>query len=640
MSEQQLDELVAALARARPVLDDVARARVAAVVQATCRADDAAPPRSARRRWAIAAASVAAAALVLAFALHDSARHSLISPAPPASAQAQAPGELPDGALLSAPRGGTVHGRIRGAALTLYGPGWAARRAGKIVVEADAFVIDRSAAEPSGAGAAQAARSAGDPLASTAPAAPADRIATGGAATGDAAPRGDAIARHTADRAAAPVEIQLRTASIHVEFATFSVYESHGLQVTVLRGEIVLSCRGARDRTITAGRTASCGTVRTAAIPGSDVSPGTTGSDVPPPGDSPARAPLVVDPPPDALTANARPTPSDRIAATAPSAGIAASPAGVAADRAAAAAPRNGVGPTGPSSDRIAAAAPRNGVSPAGAASGRIASTPPASGGGAGRITGPTASNGGTRAGAATPATGGSHAAPAGRASSAARGSDRAAADRGVTVDSVSQFPFAAGEPARARGPAAPPPADSRIAVDLPRFDAAAATPPTPATPAERYATAERLIGREPAAARVALRAIVDEMPEAPEAAPALLDLARLAAAAGDEVAAKAALTQLSAHPAAAALAMPAAYLRCTLEHTRDEYRSCLAAFRVAFPDSPRDAEVLAALAIATARAGDCASARPLFEESMRRYPDGPRAGDVRAWRAHCEARK
>jgi len=222
----------------------------------------------------------------------------------------------------------------------------------------------------------------------------------------------------------------------------------------------------------------------------------------------------------------------------------------------------------------------------------------------------------------------------------APRGADRAGHAGSVTVDDVSQFPFAANSDAEASAPAP----GSRIAVTPPPGEPAApaalAEPAAPATPAERYAAAERLIAKDAGAARAALRALVAEAPGAPEAAPALLDLARLAAAAGDEVAAQAALAQLSAHPGAAALAMPAAYLRCTLERTGGGYRTCLAAFRAAFPDSPRDAEVLAGLAIATARDGDCAAALPLFAESIRRYPKGPSATDVRAWRAYCEAGK
>ena len=142
----------------------------------------------------------------------------------------------------------------------------------------------------------------------------------------------------------------------------------------------------------------------------------------------------------------------------------------------------------------------------------------------------------------------------------------------------------------------------------------------------------------DPAVARAALRALVAEAPTAPEAAPALLDLARLSAAAGDDVAAHAALDQLASHPAAMSLAMPATYLRCSLERTDAGRRTCLAGFRAAFPDSPRDADVLARLAAATAGVGDCSAALQLLVEHKRRYPNGSTAGALRAWNARCTA--
>jgi hypothetical protein len=159
-----------------------------------------------------------------------------------------------------------------------------------------------------------------------------------------------------------------------------------------------------------------------------------------------------------------------------------------------------------------------------------------------------------------------------------------------------------------------------------------------PVDTAARYAAIERLMARDPAAARAALRALVADAPASPEAVSALLDLARLAAAAADDAAARAALDQLDRHPDAAALAMPARYLRCTMEQTDPGRRACLTGFRAAFPDSPRDAEVLARLAIVTARDGDCRAALPLLAEYRRRYPGGPSAADVRAWTAHCQA--
>lgn len=141
---------------------------------------------------------------------------------------------------------------------------------------------------------------------------------------------------------------------------------------------------------------------------------------------------------------------------------------------------------------------------------------------------------------------------------------------------------------------------------------------------------------RDPRAARDALRALVDAAPTGEYAAPALLDLARLAHAAGDAPAARAALDELAAQPRAAALAMPAAYLRCKLTPTDVDHRRCLAAFRIAFPRSPRDAEALAELAASVATAGDCAAALPLVDEYLRAYPSGASRDAMHAWRARC----
>jgi TolA-binding protein len=188
---------------------------------------------------------------------------------------------------------------------------------------------------------------------------------------------------------------------------------------------------------------------------------------------------------------------------------------------------------------------------------------------------------------------------------------------------------------------AVPPSSPDAIPAGMSRpLVAAPVVPVPPAAPpaktAARYAAAEQLLLSNPAAARAELSAFVLAAPTAPEAAPALLDLARLAAAAGDAVAARAALDQLAAYPGAASYAMPAAYLRCTLEQTDPQWRACLASFHAAFPGSSRDADVLAHLAIATARADDCQAALPLLLEFRRRYPNGPSDAEVRSWTARC----
>jgi thioredoxin-like negative regulator of GroEL len=171
-----------------------------------------------------------------------------------------------------------------------------------------------------------------------------------------------------------------------------------------------------------------------------------------------------------------------------------------------------------------------------------------------------------------------------------------------------------------------------------PPAPAAEAATPEPAPPdiAARYATAERLMIIDPAAARAALNALVAEAPRAPEAAQATLDIARLATRAGDLHAARAALDQLPALPGGPALARPAAYLRCVLEQDPMPLAGCLMSFRAAYPESPNDAEVLARLAVVVANTGDCQAARPLLVEYRRLYPTGPSAATLQTWSDNC----
>jgi len=209
--------------------------------------------------------------------------------------------------------------------------------------------------------------------------------------------------------------------------------------------------------------------------------------------------------------------------------------------------------------------------------------------------------------------------------------------------------PAAAASPARPELPA-PRPVDaavdaaSQTAVPTGSLRAIApgaaepgAPPPPPAAPAARYAEAERLMASDADAARRVLRALVADAPGAPEAAPALLDLARLAAAGGDHPAALAALDELARHPGGGALAMPAAYLRCLVTQGDARRRACFAAFRAQYPGSPHDADALAWLAAAAARAGDCATAQALIGEFLERYADAPAAPAIRAWKARCD---
>jgi len=482
MSQERLDDLVATLASTRPVLDDVARARVAAAVLQATRKPEAAPRPSNRRRWAIVAA-VAVAVVTVAVSLRGTRgdRAAAIAPAPGAA-------ELPEGIVVAATRGDTVRGQVDGAALTLYGPGRATRHGRRVVVDADALVVDR--------------------------------------------PGGDG-----------QVELEIRTATIRMKYAAFSVSDVNVFQVTVLRGELLLSCAGSTaDQRVMAGGSATCGAARTAADrpePDAPPSPHPPGDDAP----SPASAPPAI------FTSVPRMTQHRPI------------------ERA-------------PSQELPVTTVRDPGAQPL-----------------------------------ATINHGPSRSSPA-------------------STDAPSPVPPAT-TPEPAPPATTPEPAPPAVA---PELTSPTLAPAPPADLASRYAAAERLMATDVAAARTALRALVTDAPTAPEAAPALLDLARLATATGDDVAAQTALDQLAAHPGAASLAMSATYLRCVLERTDPGRRTCLAGFRAAFPDSPRDADVLARLAIATARAGDCRAALPLLAEHEQRYPNGPGAGDVRAWRARCQS--
>jgi hypothetical protein len=481
MSEQRLDDLAATLGRTRPALDDITRARIAGVLAAAARTSGPIRRPARHRRWAIGVAAVAVAVVILGLVVRDTGPAPTATPVTPMLVI----GELPDGAMLSAVPGTAVRGQIGGTVLTVYGPGSAIRRGPRIIVDADTLVVDR--------------------------------------ASGDE-----------------PVELAVRSATIRVQHATFSVDSRAVVRVTVFRGEIILSCAGHdASQTVATGGSAACGAVRTAG------------------GRPPASAP---------------PAPGS----TPTGAGSAASGAVLTGGPPRARSPA--VPDPAPPAPRAAeAAVPR--ARPAGGSSILRPGLPPEA-----------------------------TAAPASAADVAT-----AAAPPDAAISSSTRPP-----PEPERRPAAPGPD--------PAGDRAA-----------RYAAVERLMVSDVAGARAALRALVAEAPGAPEAAPALLDLARLAASAGDGGAARAALDQLAAHPGAAALAMPATYLRCTLEQTDPARRACLAGFRAAFPDSPRDADVLARLAAATAGIGACDAALQLLVELKRLHPQASTAAALRAWNARCK---
>jgi hypothetical protein len=132
------------------------------------------------------------------------------------------------------------------------------------------------------------------------------------------------------------------------------------------------------------------------------------------------------------------------------------------------------------------------------------------------------------------------------------------------------------------------------------------------------------------------LSVLINQAALTPAGAQALTDLARLAIQANDFSTARVALDRLAVHPARAALAAPAAELRCLAETNPVPQRTCLIAFRAQHPGSPLDADALARLAISYASSGDCADARPLLEEHQRRYATAPDAATLAAWHARC----
>lgn len=181
--------------------------------------------------------------------------------------------------------------------------------------------------------------------------------------------------------------------------------------------------------------------------------------------------------------------------------------------------------------------------------------------------------------------------------------------------------------------PVAPPPrrAEPRVPVDTD-------TPEAPAVATfDPYTEADRAMRRgDRPAARTALEAFVAAHPDDRESATALLDLARLVAPT-DTSAARAYLDTLDAHPHAAIVAEPSAYLRCTLvaDSDRAGRRACFADHYRRFPNTPRAASVLARLAVLEA-ATDCATAESLLVEYLARFPHGSDRAIVTAWRDRC----
>jgi hypothetical protein len=495
--DKRVDMLVDALARTRPRLDEFTRARVGAFVTSV-RAPQPVPHARGLRGWGIGVACAAALALVVGVAVHgrDDAPPAVAEPSGVAAPSDRAPAPaLREGEPLVAASGGSARGELAGAVVTLYGPGWATRHARRIVADADALVVDRSGDDE-------------------------------------------------------PVELAVRSATIRVQRATFSVDSARLVRVTVMRGSIELRCADTPGtRQVAAGESATCG----AAIAG--VVPSGSGASAAPAAVAPAAPPAPAPAP-------------ERVPRAAP------------AERA----PPDQLPPVAPV-DRPAAAVVAREPTP-------VADEP----------------------------------APAGRA--------LAPRDSMVITEGLTNSHHASAEtPLAIATLTRPARRDNNV------DDRALAPPPVdvaPVDPVASYAAAERLMTSNPGAARTALRELVARAPDAPEAANALLDLATLAVRSHDYGGARDALDRLGRHPGAAALAMPARYLRCYIALNTADKLACYVRFRAAFPGSPYDAEMLAGLASSYAAAGDCASAVPLLVEYGRRYPSGASAATLEAWRVQC----
>jgi TolA-binding protein len=139
--------------------------------------------------------------------------------------------------------------------------------------------------------------------------------------------------------------------------------------------------------------------------------------------------------------------------------------------------------------------------------------------------------------------------------------------------------------------------------------------------------------------ARRTLQTLVDRFPNGESATSARYEIARMAFAAGDWEDAQRGLDQLQKRQLSPALTEPVHYLRCRVKVARADRRqamACLAEFRTVFPESPHDAEMLSLLASFLFEE-KCTTARPLLDEYLRRYPQGPFAKEAQKRRQHCQ---
>jgi outer membrane protein assembly factor BamD (BamD/ComL family) len=166
--------------------------------------------------------------------------------------------------------------------------------------------------------------------------------------------------------------------------------------------------------------------------------------------------------------------------------------------------------------------------------------------------------------------------------------------------------------------------------------------PPPAAAPAPEtsYRDAETAMRRRDwTAARHALEQVVAAGHNGALEDVARYELAQLAMRTGDEARAARWLDSLLASDREPALREPARFLRCEVRARAgdtSDARRCLEAFRASYPASPRDGSALGWLIRLGPARAPCATAQPLADEYLRRYPGGGDATLARQRRAQC----
>ena len=169
--------------------------------------------------------------------------------------------------------------------------------------------------------------------------------------------------------------------------------------------------------------------------------------------------------------------------------------------------------------------------------------------------------------------------------------------------------------------------------------EAPATLPPPPPSADELYRAAEAALGnRDAPAADRALAQLVATAPTSPLVGQALLERARIAYERHAYSDARHHLDVLASLPDRS-LAEPGHYLTCRIavESRAPDAASCLVAFRVAYPGSAHDRDVLGTLAQLAYATGGCGGAASYVAELARLHPHSALAA---AWQTTCPEAK